>query len=481
MDAELVIVGAGPAGLAAAEIASVHGLNVIVLDEQTKPGGQIFRQPPEGFRVHSWMPDSIYREGKSVLASASTRKNIRWLLGSTVLGTFAAGSNGENSNRIKVVVDTGVLIEEIQTEHLIFATGCHDMAAAFPGWNLPGVMATGGIQAFVKSQQIVPGERFLFVGTHPLQLIVADQVCQAGGHVVGVVFAQQFKRMLSIIRNPFTMLRFSGKFLFLAKTLYRLRNAGVPVSFQESLVRANGDLQVSSIDIASISLDGIVQKNESRRVEADRLGVCYNFLVSSELARQSGAECEWSSQAGGWIVRHNQWMQSSVPGISVAGEVTGVAGADAALEEGRLAALGVLLKKGVLGSTAAARLAEPVRRRLSNINAFAGLLRELSYPGNLLNQLLSDETNICKCEGITAGDIKKALAENSCISSGSAVKLISRTGMGLCQGRYCNYPLTKAIAEYREASENEVGPFTAQFPVKPVLIKKITHKPDEPA
>lgn len=472
MNADLLIVGAGPAGLAAAELASSYDLSVLIVDEQFRPGGQIFRQPPNGFEVKKWLEDSIYKEGKSVLSSVSKNDKIQWRLGATILGVFSGEDNSSATDEISVVIDNGETVEELTTRYLLFATGCHDMATAFPGWNLPGVMATGGIQAFVKSQQIVPGERFLFVGTHPLQLIVADQIIQAGGDVVEVVFAQKFTQLFTVLKNPSTLYKFGGKFFFLAKSIFRLIKHGVRISFQQTVINAEGDKKLNAVNLASIDKNGIIQKGHTRNIQVDRLGTCFNFLASSELARQSGVNCQWDSKAGGWILECKEWMETNINNISVAGEITGVAGADAALEKGRLAALGFLLASGHVTEEKAKSLAEPIRKRLKSFNEFAKILHDLSYPGDLLEQLLSNNVNICKCECISVGDIKNTLSSNDFIGSGSAMKLISRSGMGLCQGRYCNYYITKILSEHTGRVEEDVKPFTAQFPAKPVSISK---------
>ena len=209
-------------------------------------------------------------------------------------------------------------------------------------------------------------------------------------------------------------------------------------------------------------------KDAATEIECDRLGVCFSFLASSELARQSGADCIWDAARGGWIVSHNEWMCSSVPGIYVAGEITGVAGAEVAAEEGRLAGIGVAAALGKISASRAREISRAPRRQLQRLNRFAGMLSELSWPGMaLLDQLMSEPATLCKCEEVTVGAFLNMLQENPHIATASSAKLLSRAGMGLCQGRYCHYALTRLMARHLGVPEREIGDFTSRFPAKP--------------
>lgn len=472
MKTELAIIGAGPAGLAAAVAAADFGIEVTLIDEQARAGGQIYRQPPASFDVPNWLSDRVYRSGKALLAEAAERSAIQWLMGTSVLGVLPPAD--PRSRGQTLALHQGAGLAEIEAEQLLLAPGCFDMPVMFPGWTLPGVMATGGIQVAVKSQQLIPGERFVLAGTHPLQLIVADQLTRAGAEVAEVIFPQRLVRLLKVLEQPVTVLRHAGKFLFSAAALSRLRAAGVPVRFGEVVVRAGGDGVLERVEVAALQRNGTINRTDTREIRCDRLGVCFSFLVSSELARQRGARCVWSPSAGGWIARHNEWMRSSVEDMFVAGEITGVAGAEVAAEEGRLAAIGIALARQRIDARQAAVAARPVRRRLGQLGKFAALLRDVAYPGSeLLAQLASDDSLLCKCEEVTVSSFRKALAENPHVVTANAAKLLTRVGMGYCQGRYCGYAATLEMARERAVPAASVGPFTARFPAKPVRIKDL--------
>ena len=459
MHAELAIVGAGPAGMAAAQLASRHGLKVAVIDEQHRRGGQILRQPPATFRVEHWLTDRIYRPQQTLLQHSADNHSVRWLHATTVLGTDIVDDG------ITLLLDGPGGVSELTADRVLLATGCHDMSVSFPGSVLPGVMATGGNQAFIKSQQIVPGERFVFSGSHPLQLIVADQVLQAGGEVAAVLFSQPLSVFLKLLRHSPAMLRYPAKMLYFARACARLLRHGVPIRFGKVTKRAVGEQVLQSVEIADSDT-----LQHSQNLDCDRLGIGFGFLANSQLANQLGARCRWCDMSGGWLAQADEWMRSSVPGVYVAGEITGIGGADVSQREGEVAALGVMMDAGILTREAADKQARGARRALRPLYRFAEMLSALSHPGlPLLQSLMAADSLLCKCEEVTTGEVNVILDENTFTADLNALKLLSRCGMGMCQGRYCQYQLRTLLASRRSEPSAEEG-FKTQFPVKPVAI-----------
>lgn len=468
---DLLIIGAGPAGMAAAELASALGLSVMVVDEQAARGGQFLRQPPSGFTLSNWLPGKTYRKAKQLLAQSEKLVNVEWLFQATVSGAFPINHARADDARFRVVIDKGQGGQHCDARSVLVATGCYDLPVIFPGWNTPGVMAAGGIQAFIKSQQLVPGKRFVLSGSHPLQLVIADQIVKAGGEVAAVLFTQSQSAGWSLLKQPMTLRRHSDKFAQMAGIMLRLRNAGVPVKFGQTVTAANGNDELESVTIAPLNAAGKILHEQSSTIACDRLGICFSFLSSSELLRQLGADCVWNARRGGWIAGHDRWMRSSIPGIYVAGETTGVAGSDAAMDAGRLAAVGCALEHGKLETVAAEQASLATRRSLHRREQFAELLSEMSWPGDaFFDQLMTETSTLCKCEELSVGELRQALQDNPDLSTASGVKLLSRAGMGLCQGRYCHHALTRLLAQTRGVAEQQAAGFTSRFPAKPVTI-----------
>ncbi len=474
MQTELAIIGAGPAGLAAAETASRHGVSVTIIDEQARSGGQIYRQPPECFTVEKWLSGRIYRPLRRLVSAVEGLKEIQWLFQTSVLGITESHESAKGYKYQLLLNSEARGCLRLDARCVLIASGCYDMPALFPGWNLPGVMATGGIQAFIKSQQLVPGERFVFAGSHPLQLIVADQVARAGGTVEAVLFCQPLRKFLTPLRHPLVLLRHAGQLAFFLAVLSRLVMKGIPVRFSQTVLAAQGGDSLQALTVGGIDASGRLTGDDQQTLRCDRLGVCFSFLASSELARQAGASCNWSADSGGWLIEHDQWQQTNCTGLYVAGEITGVAGASVALEEGRLAGLGVALAQGRINLSEAESLARLMRRRLASLNRFARLLRDLSYPGRaIFEQLGTEDSTLCKCEEITVGEFRDCLRDYPHPGSANAAKLLSRAGMGMCQGRFCGYHISCIMADVLGKDEKDIGPLTARFPAKPILIESL--------
>jgi NADPH-dependent 2,4-dienoyl-CoA reductase/sulfur reductase-like enzyme len=471
---DVAIVGAGPSGLAAAEVMRDYGLDVILIDEQPRAGGQILRQPPRSFTVEHWLQARLYSRAKSVLQSMDDARDVDWRLGSTVLGimrhsAYRTPVNRSPGHELWIQGPSGS--EVLHASAVLIAPGCYERPLAFPGWTLPGVMGAGAIQGFVKSQQFVPGNRFVLAGSHPLQLVVADQLVAAGADVAAVIFTQQLRAAAAVLRDPLMMAQHVRQLAETARILWRLKRARVPVMFGSTIARVEGKEVVERATVAALLPDGKIDWDRTETMQCDRVGVCHGFLASSELARQAGVTVKWREHEGGWLADHDEWFESSVARLFVAGEITGVAGADAALEKGRIAAVGLLRALGRIDTLKAQRLARTARRRLGRINRFAAALNLLARPPQgLTNATMTDDTTLCRCESISRGEFQRQLRQNSHVVSADAAKLLTRVGMGMCQGRLCGDNAARLIARERGLTPAEVGTFQAQAPVKPIRL-----------
>ncbi len=463
---DLVIVGAGPAGLSAAITAHANKLNVLVVDEQHDVGGQIFRQPPSEFKVrkqgHSggnWPPEQLLEKARGAMA-------LTWRLGTTAWGVFReAGAVG-----MTVALAGPEGNELVRTKFLLVATGAYDLPVAFPGWTLPGVMTAGGVQTLMKSQFLRPGHRFVLAGSHPLLLLVAELLIEAGAEIAEIAIARSRPSLAEIVA---AMPAIPGHVRLIAgfvRSCWRLWKAGVPLRFSTVVTHASGSERVEGVTLCSIDADWRVIPGEERKVDADTLVIGYGLIASTELARQAGCAIEWRPAEGGWIIQHDADMRTSVEDIYVAGEPSGVAGAEVAMHEGRLAALSIIeslgrSSRGHLVERAAARRAAVTASRFSDVVSafFAPRLDALA-------QLATDKTVLCRCEEVEVGDVSAFLDANPHISELNSLKQGCRVGMGFCQGRYCHVTAAHLLAERCGVSAEQVGMFEAQVPVKPVTV-----------
>ena len=459
---DLAIIGGGPGGFAGAKAAISHGLCVTILDEQARPGGQIYRQP---FSDEVYPRDRFGGDHVRAQRDASDvceQSLVTWRGGASVWGLVA------REDAFDVFYSSGTGSGTVRAKRVLIAAGCHDMAVPFPGWTLPGVMGAGGIQAMLKGQGVVPGKSIVLGGSHPLLLVVAAQLLDFGVQPKAVLFSQSRLRAVKALSRPMTALGARSIFAQGAQAYRRLRKSGVPVCFGRMVTRADGDGALSQITVAPTGST----HRPADPVACDTFGYCYGFTSSSELPRQLGAKVEWSQNGGGWIVTHDPEMQTSVPGLYVAGETAGVGGMPCARAEGTLAGLAIARSLGVMVPSASIAQARKdcVKRR-----EFAKLLHRLAAPPDAaIASLRTDETTICRCENIRTGALRATLRENPTITTSNALKLIARPGMGPCQGRFCHRAVQEEIIAQRNLSITDVGPFTARFPARPVALEMLT-------
>ena len=463
---DVAIVGAGPAGMSAGLLLGRSGLKVAVIDEQPRIGGQILRQPPAAFHVNNWLAGRGYIPLKQLLAKAESNGAgaIEWITGATAWGLFRETEDGAPGNGFRLGIFRQGKAGWVHAGRVLLATGCYEAPVAIPGWTLPGVMGAGALQTLLKSQQVLAGENIVLSGSHPLQLIVAEQLVDAGARVNAVCFAQSWSRALLIFRHPLVLLGNINKFIDISRILVKLLIRGVKIRFSSVVAEAVGENRITAVKFDDGSL-----------IDCDCLGLCYGFLPSSELARQAGAGARWLG-SGGWGVVVDDWFRSTVPGLSVAGEPTGIKGADAACAEGEMAAIGILLDAKTKKAGKYEKYAEKLRRKHKNIKKFATLLEQTAgvSDASLLN-LMTEDTLVCRCEDICKGTIDSVLEQNPSIRSLNALKLLARTGMGRCQGRYCEINLRRILSRY-DGAEIDSG-YSVQIPVKPVPVRLLGDLP----
>lgn len=332
---DLAVVGAGPAGLAAAVEAAQRGVKTLVIDENSKPGGQLFKQIHKFFGSHEHRAGVRgYNIGDQLLADAARAGVFVWL---------DAAVHGIFDNTLAVIKENRQIT--VRTKKMILATGASENAVAFPGSALTGVMGAGAIQTMINVHRVLPGKRFIMLGSGNVGLIVTYQLLQAGADVIAVVEA-----MPSI----------GGYGVHAAK----IRRAGVPIWVNTTIQSAQGREMLEEVTLVSLSSGGGFQSGTERTFKADTIGLAVGLTPLAELAWMAGCSFAYSPKLGGHVPVHDSDMRTSLPDLYVAGDITGVEEASTAMEEGRLAGISVAeaLKK-VTQKDANVSKAE-VRRRI---------------------------------------------------------------------------------------------------------------------
>jgi len=332
---DVLVVGAGPAGLAAAIETARRGARTLLVDENGKPGGQLFKQIHKFFGSHEHRAGVRgYDIGRQLLDEAAGA-GVTVMLDSVVHGLF--------ENRVAILhADRQITIE---AGRIILATGASENAVAFPGSTLPGVMGAGAIQTMINVHRVLPGKRIVMLGSGNVGLIVSYQLMQAGAEVLALVEAAP---------------SIGGYGVHAAK----IRRAGVPILIGTTISRALGNGKVEGVEIASVGPDFKIIAGSERILAADTIGLAVGLTPLAELAWMAGCEFAFSPRLGGHVPLHDENMRTTLPELYVAGDITGVEEASTAMEEGRLAGIAAAESLGITDATAAATDKDAVRRRI---------------------------------------------------------------------------------------------------------------------
>jgi thioredoxin reductase len=429
---DVAVVGAGPAGMAAAAAAADAGARVALIDAAPRPGGQFWRHRPDddGARHHAWATFTALRE---CLERAAGDGRVVTLAGNSVWYAERA----DDAFVIHALCDGAE--RQVRARTVVIATGAYDRQVPFPGWTLPGVMTAGAAQALLKGHGVVAGRRIAVAGSGPFLLPVAAGLADAGARLVGVFEAG---RPTAFARHPRVALRSLATLREGAGYLATLARHGTRYRTRTAVVSAVGSDELTGVRVASVDDEWRVRPGSEREIACDTLAVGYGFTAQTELPVALG--CEMVADAdGGLVARAGPDQRTSVPGVYVAGEACGIGGATLALAEGEIA--GHCAAGEASGrSPDAQALDDPVRRRARG-RAFAAVL-QAAFPVRAGWQgWLAPDTILCRCEEVTIADLRHATGDLGAADPRSA-KLLARPGMGLCQGRVCGYATACLVA-----------------------------------
>lgn len=471
MDAEtatavdVAVVGAGPAGLAAAATAAGAGLRVALVDAAAQPGGQFWRhrdesvREPDGAGQHDW---GTYLRLAGALRAWTAAGRVVHRAGQQVW-TVERPATESFVLHLTPTVATPASPCPLAASALVLCTGGYDRQLPIPGWTLPGVLSAGGAQALLKGGGTLAGRRAVVAGTGPFLLPVASALASDGVSVLGVCEANHPGRWLRELPGA---ARVPGKAIEAAEYATQLARRRIPYRTRTAVTRIHGDEAVSGVTLSRLDADGAVVPGRDRELDVDLVALGWGFTPSVELPLALGAETVRDVD-GSLVTRVDDAQRSTVAGVYVAGEATGVGGSAMAVVEGRLAGSTVATDLGRPASPRTARLIRTVRRA----RAFAVAMHRAHPVPRRWPEWLDDETIVCRCEEVPAASVRAAQDE---LGAGDprTVKSLARPGMGWCQGRMCGFATAELLAarDGREPTADDLRPLATRPLAAPLTL-----------
>ncbi|NDZ12440.1 FAD/NAD(P)-binding oxidoreductase [Variovorax sp. WS11] len=450
----IVVVGAGPAGVRAAQALVQAGLRPIVIDEGRRDGGQIYRRQPEGFKrpyaklygSEAAKAQALHRDFDALRAQVDYRGDtLAWNLSEGALHVVRAGEP-----------------QTVPFDALLVCSGATDRLMPVPGWQRAGCYSLGASQIALKAQACAIGARVVFLGSGPLLYLVASQYVQAGAEVAAVLdtspSAKSWSAVKGLLARPQLALRGLG-------LIRGLRRAGVTVlqGVVPLAIDGSDPLGVQSVAVRDAA-------GREQRFDCDAVGLGWHLRAETQLADLARCEFDFEPLSRQWLPRIDADGRSSTRGVYLAGDGARILGADGAEAAGRLAALAALADLGHAPGRALYQAeSAALRRTLVQMDRFrAGLARAFPWP-HAQAAALPDSAVVCRCEAVTAGELRRCVGELDSREVNRA-KAFSRVGMGRCQGRFCGHASAEIVAQACGVPVEQVGRLRTQAPVKPLMM-----------
>ncbi len=448
---DLIVIGAGPAGLSAACAARACGLDVTLIDEQAAPGGQLFRN------IETPMAQAILdpkdRETGLALVKRFRESGATYYPNAVVWGLEPH----------KVSCTMNGKAEELTASFIVVAPGGMERPVPFPGWTLPGVMGAGGADILLRSGGTLSADKgapVVLAGNGPLLLLLAGHLLDAGVNIAAWLDTGYWsRRILSGALMPAGVLDAA----YVAKGMkmaLRVLRGKVPIIRNVTNIRAAGTDHVEKVLYDA--------GGRTHEIAAGTLLRHEGIIPRTHILNSLGAKHVWDAVQRYWHPVTDEFGRTSVDGLYVAGDGTYVHGGDASLLKGEIAGIEIARRLGVLSDAEADHRCTPARRKLRAVRIARGFLRYVFAPNPAIFNV-PDETLVCRCECVTAGDIRKAVAEG--FRDVNEVKRFTRCGMGQCQGRMCGPALAELTAAAQSKSPAAVGALQVRQPFRPVTLE----------
>jgi NADPH-dependent 2,4-dienoyl-CoA reductase/sulfur reductase-like enzyme len=449
---DVAVVGAGPAGLAAAAAAAGLGLTVALLDEQAHPGGQIYRDVTQAGADRLQVLGDDYAAGRA-LVERFVQSPARHVGGAAVWNI--------TRDRIVHYLKDG-RSRSMTAGQVILCTGAMERPFPIPGWTLPGVMTAGAAQILLKSAGVAPSQPVALAGCGPLLYLLAWQYVRAGVRIGAIVDTTQrgdYLRALRHLGGALAGWRDLSKGLRLIRSI---RSAGIPHYRGATELAVEGGERATGLRFRVGAT--------SHRVQTDLVLLHQGVVPNNQITASLRLAHRWDDRQLCWVPAADAWGRLALEGFLIAGDGRGIAGGSAAALQGQLAGLAAAHDAGRVSQRECDRQAAPLRsalRRQLHIRPFLDTL----YRPKIQHRVPADDVIACRCEEVSAGELRRSVALGC--QGPSQGKAFTRCGMGPCQGRLCGLTVTEVIAHERGVSPAEVGHYRIRPPIKPITLAEL--------
>ncbi len=454
---DVLIIGAGPSGIAAASLLMKAALKILVIDENPQMGGQLWRKKIQNLHDQLSHTSKPLQNFKRYCSTTSYNKNISILTYTRILGIFPG--------KYILLSETKGGCSQIKASFIIFATGAREKVNPFKGWTLPGVMTLGATQILLKSHGIIASQQILLSGTGPLLYMLGGQIANSGGTVTAILEQHSLSSQLPIIRHLWGQW---SKLIQGMQAFYHLMKKRVSIRPLEMIVEAKGKNKLEEVVTVKVTPDGDILPNSYKTYETNLLACGNGFIPNIELPQLAGCDMRYRGHKGGWVVNVDHAMQTSVKDIFAVGEITGISGGEKGITEGKIAALSILKQLGKTTIEEIENLQTSQLKQREHFQHIGSVLNRLWQPNKNYYETLSDDTIICRCQDIYMGTIRKWIQEG--FDSMHALKKATRCGMGNCQGRTCGPIIHHILTSCKQDTIEIPEPFSVRTPIKPITI-----------
>lgn len=450
---DIIVVGAGPAGLSAGACLAEMGLDVLVLDEQSRIGGQIYRNIEGAPQKRLNLLGEDYAKGLEIAqrfrqsGAAYENKALVWQVEPD--GTVCYSRMG--------------VARQISANYVIIATGAMERPVPIPGWTLPGVMGAGAANNLFKEAGLGPSGAVVIAGSGPLLLLEASLLVKKGVQIAAILdTTPKLPSAKAVPHAPKALIR--ADFLRKGASMLReIKKSGTAHYKGVTHIRAVGTNAVEAVEA--------VCGAKPLRINTDLLLLHFGVIPNTHLFRQIGCQMVWKNDQRYWYPQCDPWGHTNCERIFAAGDGAKVAGAVAAQYKGELAALEAARCLGIIPAYERDILAEPIKQGLRH-DAWPRPFVDAIYAPRPEHFTFDDQTVICRCENITVKDLRKVMAEG--VRELNEIKVVTRSGMGPCQGRMCGPALAELVAAELKLEPDQAGLLNIRPPLKPIPLKEVS-------